>query len=85
MAIENYEAGLEDLVRQLPSQVEVPLDEFAAVLGPKGMTVLSERRRRLEKLQALEILEPDPGCPGFRVRPQAGRFVRDTLHRSNLW
>ncbi len=56
-------------------------DELAQIFG----SPLSESQRRIEKLRALDILEPDPGCPGFRVRPQAGRFVRDALHRNNLW
>lgn len=41
-------------------------------------------RSRLERLQALEILEPEPACPGLRVRSQAGRFVRDALDQQNL-
>jgi len=41
-------------------------------------------RSRLERLKALEILEPDPGAPGLRVRPEAGRLVREALHRQNL-
>ncbi len=56
-------------------------DELAQIFG----SPLSESQRRVEKLRALDILEPDPGCPGFRVRPQAGRFVREALHRNNLW
>ena len=56
-------------------------EELAEVLG----VPLPDSRRGSEKLRALDILEPDPVCPGFRVRPQAGRFVRDALHRSNLW
>jgi hypothetical protein len=41
-------------------------------------------RSRLEKLIALEIVEADPNSPGFRVRPEAGRIVRDALYRQNL-
>ncbi len=41
-------------------------------------------RSRLERLQALAILEPDPLHPGMRVRPEARHFVLDTLHRVNL-
>ncbi len=41
-------------------------------------------RNRLEKLIALEIVEPDPNSPGFRVRPEAGRVVREALYRQNL-
>lgn len=45
---------------------------------------IEEARGRLERLMALEILELEPACPGQRVRPQAGRFVRDVLARQNL-
>jgi hypothetical protein len=41
-------------------------------------------KSRLEKLIALEIIEADPNSPGFRVRPEAGRIVRDVLYRQNL-
>ena len=43
-----------------------------------------ESRTRLERLMALEILEPDPAGPGFRIRPEAGRAVREALHSRNL-
>lgn len=43
-----------------------------------------EARSRLERLQTLEILEPEPACPGLRLRSQAGRFVRDALNQQNL-
>jgi hypothetical protein len=45
---------------------------------------IEEARSRLERLHALEILEPEPACPGLRVRSQAGRFVRDALNQQNL-
>ncbi len=45
---------------------------------------VEEARSQLERLLALEILEPEPACAGLRVRPQAGRFVRDALSRQNL-
>ncbi len=38
----------------------------------------------LERLMAWEIVEPDPRNPGIRVRPEAGRLVREVLHRQNL-
>lgn len=44
----------------------------------------AESRLRLEKLVALEFLEPDPLCPGLRIRPEAGRAVHMTLYRLNL-
>lgn len=40
---------------------------------------------RLERLLALEILEPDPTGPGFRVQPEGGHLVREALHRQNLY
>jgi len=45
---------------------------------------LERSDRRLEKLIAWEIIEPDPNNPGFRVRPEAGRLVREALYRQNL-
>jgi hypothetical protein len=45
---------------------------------------IEEARGQLERLRALEILEPEPSCPGLRVRSQAGRFVRDALNQQNL-
>ncbi len=39
---------------------------------------------RLERLLAMELLETDPAGPGLRVRPEAGRVVREALHRRNL-
>ncbi|MGH9467946.1 MAG: hypothetical protein ACRD1Y_11390 [Terriglobales bacterium] len=41
-------------------------------------------RSHLERLLALEILEPEPASPGLRVRLQAGRFVRDVLSEKNI-
>jgi hypothetical protein len=41
-------------------------------------------RRRLDRLQALQVLEPDPLHPGLRIRAEARHFVLDTLHRVNL-
>jgi hypothetical protein len=39
---------------------------------------------RLKRLEMLELVEPDPMGPGRRIRPQAIRFVRETLLRQNL-
>jgi hypothetical protein len=39
---------------------------------------------RIARLLDLEILEPEPCFAGFRVRPQAWRFVREVLHGRNL-
>lgn len=41
-------------------------------------------RRRTNRLLQLEILETEPAGSGYRVRPQAGRFVRDALNRRNI-
>jgi hypothetical protein len=38
----------------------------------------------LERLQSLEILEIEKANPGLRVRPEAGRVVREALSRRNL-
>ena len=38
----------------------------------------------MDGLLAREIIELDPGRPGFRVRPEAMRIVRETLYRRNL-
>jgi hypothetical protein len=40
--------------------------------------------RRMKHLLDLEIIEQEPVCPGLRVKPQAGRFVREILHGRNL-
>jgi hypothetical protein len=45
---------------------------------------LERSRSRIGKLIAWEILEPDPNNPGFRIRPEAGRIVREALYRQNL-
>jgi len=38
----------------------------------------------MDKLIAWDILEQDPNHPGFRIRPAAGRFVRNALYRQNM-
>ncbi|GBC77470.1 hypothetical protein HRbin08_00948 [bacterium HR08] len=45
---------------------------------------LAASRAQLDELLAREIIEPDPGRPGFRVRPEAARVVREALYRRNL-
>ncbi len=54
--------------------------EHALVFG------LTEKQSRnaMEGLADREILEPDPQAVGWRVRPEAGHFVRRTLDRENL-
>jgi len=41
-------------------------------------------RSQMDELVAREIIEPDPGRPGFRVRPEALRVVHEALYRRNL-
>lgn len=41
-------------------------------------------RAQLDELLAREIIEPDPGRPGLRVRPEAMRVVQEALYRRNL-
>lgn len=45
---------------------------------------LAASRAQLDELLAREIIEPDPGRPGFRVRPEALRVVKEALYRRNL-
>ncbi len=44
----------------------------------------SRSRAQLDELLAREIIEAEPGRPGFRVRPGALRVAREALHRRNL-
>ena len=41
-------------------------------------------RTRMDRLASLGLLDKDPEHPGFRVRPEAHRFVNATLRRVNL-
>ena len=55
-------------------------EELAVVLlEPVGTS-----RMRLDRLAALDIVEPDPDHRGMRVRPEAQLFVNDLLQRINL-
>ncbi len=38
----------------------------------------------LDELLTRELIQPDPGRPGFRVRPEAMPVVKDALYRNNL-
>ncbi len=45
---------------------------------------LEASRVLLDQLEAKGYLEPEPQAPGLRIRPEAGRLVRQLLHRHNL-
>lgn len=45
---------------------------------------VSDSQAQLNALLATEIIEPDPVHPGFRIRPEAARLVREVLYRHNL-
>lgn len=58
-------------------------------LTPEEHAIVFQRsiaasRAQLDELLAREIIEPDPNRPGFRVRPEASRVVREALYRRNL-
>lgn len=55
-------------------------EEHAAVFEQP----LPASRARIDELAAREIIEPDPGRTGFRVRPKAARVVKEALYRRNL-
>lgn len=76
------ELNLEDCfaLQEILQHGSMTTDELALVLR---LPVQAAGRRTNRMLQ-LQILEPEPGGPGFRVRPQAGRFIREALHKRNL-
>jgi len=47
-------------------------------------TNVAASRSQMDELLAREIIENDPHRPGFRVRPEALRVVREALYRRNL-
>ncbi len=55
-------------------------EEHARIFQKSVMT----SRSQIDGLVAREIIEPDPGRPGFRVRPEALRVVHEALYRRNL-
>lgn len=55
-------------------------DEHAKVFSQSR----AESKSALDRLQAFELIEPDPFHPGYRVRPEAIRIVRQALHAHNL-
>jgi hypothetical protein len=76
------ELALEDAfaLKAILQHGSLTADEVAQVLATRPEDCL----RQVERLQLLEVLEPEPVCPGLRVRPEAGRLVRETLNRRNL-
>jgi hypothetical protein len=81
-----------------PLRAELSQEDYLllqAVLQHGGLTVeettsvtgdgVAQARQALERLRLLGVLEPEPKGQGLRVLPEAGRFVRDALHRRNLW
>lgn len=76
------ELALEDnfILQAIMQHGSLTTDELAAVLRLER----DRAWRRLRRMQDLEILEPEPKRPGYRVRPQATRFVQETLYASNL-
>lgn len=47
-------------------------------------TSTAASRSQIDELLAREIIEQDPGRPGFRVRPEALRVAVEALYRRNL-
>ncbi len=47
-------------------------------------TNVAASRSQMDELLAREIIENDPHRPGFRIRPEALRVVREALYRRNL-
>ena len=58
-------------------------------LNPEEHAIIFQKsvpasRAQIDELLAREIIEQDPGRPGFRVRPEALRVVKEALYRRNL-
>jgi hypothetical protein len=45
---------------------------------------IASSRAQLDELLGRELIEPEPTRPGFRVRPDAVRIVKEALHQRNL-
>ncbi len=62
--------------------------QHGSLTGPELARVLMEPERvsrlRLERLEALGVVEPDPEHPGLRVDPEAQRLVLRLLQSVNL-
>ncbi len=97
--IQGGELSIKPLVRPQLGRLGADFDledlfTLVAILQHGGLTVEehtivfrrseSASRARLDGLLAREIIEPEPAKPGFRVRPQATRVVREALYRHNL-
>ncbi len=76
------EMTLEDcfMLKAILQHGSLTAEELARVLAASR----EESLRQLERLNLLEVLEPEPAGPGVRVRPEAGKLVRETLSRRNL-
>lgn len=76
------EVTLEDcfMLKSILQHGSLTGEEMARVLGLDP----EDGARSMERLQLLDILEPEPASPGFRIRPEAGRLVREALSRRNL-
>ena len=76
------EMTLEDcfVLKAILQHGSLTAEEIAQVLAMSR----EESLRQLERLHLLDVLEPEPAGPGVRVRPEAGRLVRETLSRRNL-
>ncbi len=55
-------------------------EEHAAIFQKS----IASSRAQIDELLAREIIENDPGRPGYRVRPEAMRVVKEALYRRNL-
>lgn len=76
------EMSLEDcfVVKAILQHGSLTSAELARVFA----TSQDQSVRQIERLHLLEVVEPEPAGPGVRVRPEAGRLVRETLSRRNL-
>ena len=73
---------LEDLFTlvAIPQHGGLTAEEHAVVFQKS----VAASRAQLNELLADEIIEADPAHPGFRIRPEAMRVVREALYRRNL-
>jgi hypothetical protein len=83
-----------DLAPVIEDLAERDIFTLVAILQHGGLTPeehsrvfqtgLSASRAQMDELLAREIIEPDPGRSGLRIRPEAMRVVREVLERRNL-